>query len=280
MCTEMNGTTNEAGTAHPTSETRATASVLRQWQRWVHTSAARRATAIVLTAAVLGGGTLTACNASSITGPSSPRPSSQVVGPTGTSLTSNTLTAVVDDSDSDNWTRHEPEKRRRTQEEADADPDYTNTVETTFPVTEAVYNTCRNELVVLNGYLKSRLKTTVGPLGSLSVQLNEHKDTRGVYGEYRYEEEYWDDHDSSWKKRSRVVRYHNKEMLLDQFKVGPAGLPFQSHFNSVMHLQREGPDPFYVKQYGDDLFVHVNEIVKVGTDGVPRVKYEYRTDCR
>ncbi len=273
MFSETDTKTNQPGT-----DNQERAGALRRWQRWVRTSVARRAIAIGLTAALLGGGTLTACNASSITGPSSLGEQAMSTGP---SLTPNLLTASDDsDSDSDNWTRHEPEHRKKTQEEANADPDYTNTVETTFPVTEVVMNTCRNELVVLNGYLKSRLKTQVDPLGGMRVQLNEHKDTRGVYGEYRYEESYWDDHDNSWKKRSRVVRYHNKEMLLDQFKVGPAGLPFQSHFNSVMHLEREGPDPFYVKRYGDDLFVHVNEIVKIGTNGVPYVKYEYRTDCR
>ena len=267
--TGIETTIDESGDRRIGPRMRATASHF--WQRWIRMSRLRRAVAMTVSAAALGGVTFTACNSDSITGPSP-----AMAAPSGPS-SSGTLLSSDDDSE---YTYHQPEHKRKTQEEADADPDYTTTTETTFPVTEAVYNSCRNELVVLNGYLKSRLRIDADPLGSLRFQLREYKDTRGVYGEYTYEEDYYDDDDDSWKKRTKVVRYHNREFLLDQFKVGPADAPFRSEFISKMYLQREGPDPNYVKQYGDDLWVFVKQIMKVGTDGQVVVQHTFETECK
>ena len=269
--TGIETTIEESGDRRIGPRMRATAAHF--WDRWIRMSRLRRAAAMTVSAAALGGVTFTACNSDSITGPP-PAPGAMGSGPSA----SGTLLSSGDDDS--RYTYHEPEHKRKTQQEADADPDYTTTVETTFHVTEAVYNTCRNELVVLNGYLKSRMRLDADPLGSLRFQLREYKDTRGVYGEYRYEEDYYDDHDNSWKKRTKVVRYHNREFLLDQFKVGPAEAPFRSEFISKMYLQREGPDANYVKQYGDDLWVFVKQIMKVDTNGQLVVQHKFETECK
>jgi hypothetical protein len=229
----------------------------------------RRLTTVALVAGVVAGLSITGC--SDITGPDSERltPATKPLLHSGS--------GNFDDDDSP----HYPSKHgRKTDEEAENDPVFRESVETVFPITEAVFNPCRNELVVLNGFVKTRMRTETDLFGGLKFKLTEFKDTRGVFGTVTYEETYWDDDDDSWKKRTRVVKYRNRESLLDRFEVGPFGAPFRSEFVSKMHLEREGPDPYYVKQLGDDLFVFVRESVRIGTDGVPQIRSEFRTECK
>lgn len=276
---ETSGTEHGAANDDRRFQPRVKATALQFCDRWIRLSTARRIAAIALSAAVLGGATATACDSSAITGPAA---IDEETGLVGGSAPSGTLLSTSDDDDDSRYTYHKPEHKRKNQDEANADPDYTTTTETTFPVTEAVYNTCRNEgPIVLNGYLRSRVRIDADPLGSLRFQLREYKDTRGVYGDYTYDEDYYDDHDNSWKKRTHVVRYHNREFLLDQFKVGPAEAPFRSEFISKMHLQREGHDHRDDEMpTGDDLYVFVKQIMKIDTNGQLVVQHKFETDCK
>ena len=234
----------------------------------------RKLMTTALFAAAAAGLTVTGCRGADITGPSTenpPRASADLVG------TSDGLISSEDDEGPLVPATH----TRMTEEEAKNDPDRNNTVETTFPVTESVYNTCRGELVVLNGELRRRMRVDADPF-TLQFKLREWKDTRGVAGSATATETY--DHDGDpttpMETRTVVVRYHNKEVLIDQFTAGPAAAPFRSEFISHMHLQREGRDQFHVKQVGDDLFVFVKQIMKIDVNGQVVVKHEFRAECQ
>lgn len=251
---------------------RARETALYFWRRWVGMSVARRVMVTVVTAAAAGGTTFAACRGDDVTGP----PTSEVAH--GPQVPRTHSSGNFDDDDAPYYPSKHDKKSR---EELDDDPQFKESTEVSFPVTEAVYNSCRNELVVLSGELRVRTRTELDALGGFKFKLQEWKDTRGVFGDYTFEEDYWDDDDDSWKKRRHVVRYHNKETLLDRFEVGPFGLPFRSDFISKMHLERDGKyrkDPL-VKERGDDLFVFVRESVKIGTDGIPQIRSEFKTEC-
>jgi hypothetical protein len=252
--------------------------VRRTIAHWVAMSRTRRIIASLSVAAAIGGTTFGACRASDVTAPDF---GSKKMGTSNLASNANLIggTTSDHDSDSDNYPRHEARHDRHTDSDADADPVFRQSVETVFPVTEAVYNTCRNELVTLNGYLKQRMNLQTGPFGSTSYSLRTWKDTRGIYGEATVVETYWDEDSKSYKSRNRIVRYHNRESLLDRYDIGPFGFPMQSVFESKMRLQREGADPLRkVFGQGDDLYVFVKNRVVVDTRGT-REEQTFRTEC-
>ena len=253
--------------------------VRRTIAHWVAMSRTRRIIASLSVAAAIGGTTFGACRASEVTAPDF---GSKKMGTSNLASSSNLLpggnTSDMD-SDSDNSPRQDARHDRQTDSDAGADPTFHQSVETVFPVTEAVYNTCRNELVVLNGYLKQRMNLHTGPLAATPYSLRTWTDTRAIYGEATVPETYWDDADQSYKSRNRIVRYHNRESLLDRYDVGPFRLPIQSIFESKMRLQREGADPLRkVFGQGDDLYVFVKNRVVVDTRGA-REEQTFRTEC-
>jgi hypothetical protein len=244
---------------------------------WVAMSRARRIIASLAITAAVGGTTFGACRASDVTAPDF---GSKMTA--SKSLSSSTLLGgggTLSDTDSDNYPKHDARHDRQTDSDANADPVFRESVETVFPITEAAYNTCRNELVTLNGYLKQRTSLQTGPFGSTSYSLRSWKDTRGIYGEATVVETYWDEDSKSYKSRNRIVRYHNRESLVDRFDVGPFGFPMQSLFESRMRLQREGADPLRkVFGQGDDLYVLVRNRLVVDTRGT-REERTIRTEC-
>ncbi|MFN2563583.1 MAG: hypothetical protein ABR499_01060 [Gemmatimonadaceae bacterium] len=166
-------------------------------------------------------------------------------------------------------------------QDAENDDKFMRTVETPVPITEPVYNTCRNELVVLRGTRKTRMRLETEPLGSPKLKLEGWKDTRAIYGEAIVPEGYWDDDEQTRKKRKRIVRYHNQQTLLDKFETGPVDrLPFRSVFETRTHLRRDGADPRRrVFNAGDDLFVYVQQTVEVDQNGKVRTENVFRTEC-
>lgn len=235
---------------------RAKDKALHYWARWVRMSVARRVLVTLMTATAVGGMTFAACRGDDIAGPSSSTEQRPHLSSSGD-------------------TPHHPSKHKKmTQEEAESDPNFVSTVEVRFPVTEALYNTCRNELVVLNGELRRRLHiiSNVENL-MLKVMLQEWQHAQGVSGSAEY------DHDGDPTTPAEVVRYQNQERLLDHFSVGPAQAPFKSDFQSRMHLIREGSDPL-IPQAGDDLFVYVREMYHVDSNGHVVAKSEFRAECK
>lgn len=252
--------------------------VRRTIAHWVAMSRTRRIVASLAITAAVGGTTFGACRASDVTAPDF---GSKKMSASKSLSSSNLIggTTSDSDSDSDNYPKHDARHDRQSDSDADADPVFRQSVETVFPVTEAVYNTCRNELVTLNGYLKQRMNLQMGPQLAQSYSLRTWKDTRGIYGEATVVETYWDEDSKSYKSRNRIVRYHNRETMLDRFDVGPFGIPMQSLFESKMRLQREGADPL-AKVYGqgDDLYVFVKNRVVVSTSGT-KEEQTFRTEC-
>jgi hypothetical protein len=176
-----------------------------------------------------------------------------------------------------------------------ANPDFSTSTETTFPVTETVTNTCyNNETPVLNGTMKVREKISMDNL-TLQYKQQTWKDTRGVFATVAT---YWDDdNDASTPPKPVLVRYRNRTKTLDKFTVGPAGLPFASDQESTMLLERLSPehgmkygpyddreddddDSHYVHGQGDDLFVYAKQAVYIDQNGVVREKTVFRTECR
>jgi hypothetical protein len=176
----------------------------------------------------------------------------------------------------------ESRKAEKTDDELKDDPDFNSTTETTFPTTEAHYNTCTDELVVLNGHQKQRIQIqTEGQ--TLRFNMRVWKDLRGIAAST----DIWVDDDGNefTPRVKKTVRYHNKTRTVDEFKVGPVdGLPYESRFESVYWLQREGGWRKHGwdtrKLPGDDLFVYVIERIRVNQDGTVRQKSEFRAECR
>lgn len=252
--------------------------VRRTIAHWVAMSRARRTIASLAITAAIGGTMFGACRASDVTAPDFGS-SSKKMSASNALSSANLIGGTTSDEDSDNYPRQDARHDRQTDSDADADPVFRQSVETVFPVTEAVYNTCRNELVVLNGYLKQRTNLQTGPALAQSFSLRTWKDTRGVYGEATVPEQYWDEDSKSYKTRNRIVRYHNRESLLDRFDIGPFGLPIQSVFESKMRLERDGADPLRkVFGQGDDLYVFVRNRMVVDTRGT-REEQTFRTEC-
>jgi hypothetical protein len=250
--------------------------VRRHIASWVALSRTRRIAVSLAVAAVIGGTTFGACRASDIAGPNlkSQYPASDVSRSLG--APDSGLITSDHDSDSDAWL----EAPSRYDEVPDGDVDVT-VVATQFRVTEAVYNSCRNELAVLNGTIKTWMRLEADPLSSgMSYKLQEWQDTRGVYGTVQVEGGWGHDRDSDTppRKRLRTIRYHNKERLLDKFDVGPTRLPFRSTLETRMHLEREGADPLRHVS-GDDLFVYVKQEVKTDRYGNTRTRNVFRSEC-
>ena len=272
---------------------------------WVAMSRTRRIVASLGVAATIGGTTFGACRASDISGPNfKSRQQAQGISRTLGTSDGGLIGGSDRDSDSDSWPQAPSSHKKLDDDEARNDEKFVTATETTFPVTEAVYNTCVGEgPIVLNGYMKERMRIETDPFDAIKFQLRTWKDTRGVYGTLSYDEDYYDDNDRSWKRRDHVIRYRNRESLLDKFEAGPLGLPFQSVFETKMFLQRDGHDDghhhhgkshdghhdrddhhddrgSYRWQPGDDLFVWVKQVVKVDRNGVPRTYNEFRTECK
>jgi hypothetical protein len=228
----------------------------------------------VLTGVMVAGiaAAIVACNTSDISGPKT--------GATGISATgAGSANALISADDGPEVAAtHE----MVSDEQAANDPDFQKSTTTTFPMTEAVYNACRGELVVLNGYLKRHTAVSVSPNGDLKVFLHEWKDTRNVEGSAQKEELVDTDGNPATppEKRTTIVKYHNHDNQLNAFHAGPAGLPYWSHFLSVMHLQREGKDPLAGSAVGDDLYVFVHQIVKISKTGTPTTQDEFRAECQ
>jgi hypothetical protein len=248
--------------------------VRRHVAYWVAMSPARRVVASVLVAAAIGGTTFAACRASDVTGPNFK--SRQQAGISRSLLSGGDVVGTSDGLTSDNsdsWPMQPASSKKMTPEEAENDETFRTTPETTFPVSEAVYNPCRQELVVLNGFLRRRMRVDADPM--LRFQLREFQNTQGVSGSATY------DDDGDPTTEPKVVRYNNKEGLIDNFAVGPAQAPMRSEFLSRMHLQREGQDPAnQVKQLGDDLFVFVHEVLKIDDKGQTVAQTQFRAECQ
>ena len=241
--------------------------VRRHIAYWVAMSPARRVVASVLVAAAIGGTTFAACRAPDVTGPNF----KQQNGVSRDLISSTSDGLIAEDSDS--WPMQPASSSKMTPEEAENDETFRMTPETTFPVSEAVWNPCREELVVLNGFLRRRLRIDADPF--LRFQVREFQNTQGVSGSATY------DDDGDPTTEPKVVKYNNKEGLIDNFAVGPAQAPMRSEFLSRMHLQREGQDPAnFVKQLGDDLFVTVHEVMKIDDKGKPVAQTVFRAECQ
>lgn len=254
--------------------------VRRHIAYWVAMSPARRVVASLGVAAIIGGTTFGACRASDISGPNFK--SRQQHGISRTLGTSGGLIGDRDsDSDSDMWPKAPSSHDRDSDSDAGRDPTFTQSTQTVLPWREEVFNTCRNEgPITLYGYLKERTFLQTSMDGSMKYQLTQWKDTRGIYGTVTIQEDYYDNYDRSWKKRDRLIRYYNKETLLDKFQAGPMGVPFQTVFQTKMHLEREGADPLRkVYGQGDDLFVFFQQTVKTGRDGIPRTESKLVSEC-
>jgi hypothetical protein len=186
------------------------------------------------------------------------------------------------DDDDTEFPLVESERHEKTDDEVEADEGFRTATETTFPVTEAMYNTCVNELVVLNGTQKERMVLESDGL-TLKFKLRVFKDTRGVAATT----DVWvdDDHNEFTPRVKKTVRYHNKNRYLDEFRAGPVdGLPFRSKQESVIWLQREGGwrhDGWDTnRRFGDDLFVFFSNEVKISQSGIVREETKFRTECK
>jgi hypothetical protein len=279
--------------------------VRRHIAYWVAMSPARRVVASVLVAAAIGGTTFAACRASDVTGPNFKQQQAGISRNLVGDATGSLVGTSDHDSDSDMWPMAPSSHNKISDDEANNDERFRTSIETVFPVTEAVFNTCVAEgPIVLNGYIKERIRTESDPNDGLKFKLTSFKDTRGVFGTITYWEDYYDDNDRTWKKREHVVRYRNRESLLDKFEAGPIGMPFQSVFEAKMFLQRDGhadghhhhdnrrdgghrgdddhhdSGGSYRWQPGDDLFVFVKQVTKVGRNGEIRTQNEFRSECK
>src|SRR3712207_1601743 len=199
--------------------------VRRHIAYWVAMSPARRVVASLGVAAIVGGATFGACRASDLTGPNFKSQNQQYAnGSVSRSLTGD----LVGGDESDSWPMEPASHNRMTPEEAEKDNGFQTSVRVSLPATEALYNPCRGELVVLNGELRRQVLIDADPNGHIRFQMREWQDARSVNGSATVEEEW--DHDGNPttppEKRSRTVRYHNHEALMDKFQVGPAGAPF------------------------------------------------------
>jgi hypothetical protein len=245
------------------------------WRRWVALSAFRRAVVTLLMAGAVGGTTFAACQSSSITGPAE--------SSTGTISRHDSYDDDDHDGDDDDGligtiVNLLPSKKEISDDDALRDPDFVEATETTFPTTEAVYNVCMNESPVLNGYIKVKTKLVLDE-GTMKYKLRSWKDTRGVYATVKK----YRDHDNNalTPPEEYLVKYHNKQVYLDEFEVGPAGLPFESEQEDIIWLQREGRDDgVLATDKGDDMFVYARQKVKVSSSGHSYEKFTHKTECK
>jgi hypothetical protein len=240
-----------------------------------------RAIALAFLAA---GGTFAACSAGGITAPTQYGGGITPMERSGDLLGTGTVTKLAS------------VKVDEDEAVAMANPDFSTSTETVFPVTEAITNSCHNnETPVLNGYLKQREKLSMDDL-TLKYKLQTWKDTRGTFATAMTT---WEEDDGYGHKTTRtgIVRYRNRTTTLDKFVTGPAGLPFASDQESVMYLERLSPehgmryghdddrdddddDRGYRHGPGDDLFVYARQSVYIDQNGVAREKTVFRTECR
>ncbi|HVE77683.1 MAG TPA: hypothetical protein VNA89_02420, partial [Gemmatimonadaceae bacterium] len=164
------------------------------------------------------------------------------------------------------------------EEVASADPDYIESTHTQFETTDPVHNPCRNETPVLVGKMRVHSRLVFDGL-TLKYRLRSWKNTKDVYAEATTYEDH--DNDPLTPAEAKKVLYVNQSRELDEFDVGPAGLPFESDQESRIHLVRTreaagvlATDP------GDDLFVYARQRVRVNESGVTHEKIEFRTECK
>ncbi len=182
------------------------------------------------------------------------------------------------DEDSDAWPQVSSKHERMRPDEAEADERFVTSVETRLPIIESAYNSCRNELVMLAGTLRTRVRLQANPVASTGLNLQAWTDARGITAEAALRGDY--SVDGKREDRDRIVRYHNRGNLVDKFEVNSVGLPFQSTFEARIHLQREGADPTRaVLNAGDDLFVYVTQTVKTDQHGITQTENQFRTEC-
>lgn len=230
-------------------------------RRWIELSTARK----IAVAVLLGGGvssvTFGACNSSDITGPSA-SPAASAPKPSG-SVTGEIVELV-------------PLKSTESEAVAMANPDFTTSTKTTFPVTQVIHNPCMNETPVLNGDMKVYEKLQFNGV-TLKYEMHAWYDTRGVAATATAYHD--DDGDPATPMKEYVVRYHNKQSDFDKFIIGPAGLPFISRYDVKFHLRRED-DPRKTIVGGDDLYVFASTRFMVDGNGVTHEKTEFRSECR
>jgi hypothetical protein len=244
---------------------------------------ATKAIRVFAVAVIAAGGTFAGCSASGITAPGAESGSISPTSGAQRTLGVETVTNLV------------PLKEAEDEAVANANPDFVTTTETTFPMTEFIVNTCyNNETPILNGYMKQRETIKMDDL-TLQYKMQTWKDTRGVAANSTAY--YDDDNNPLTPARQLTVRYRNLGTTLDKFTVGPAGLPFSSDQESVIHLERLSPehgmrygmyddrvddddDRYYRHGLGDDLYVYVRVSVRVDRNGVSREKATFRTECR
>jgi len=251
---------------------RVRATAIYFWRRWVGMSVARRVVVALLTTATIGGTTFAACQSSSITGPAE----------SSAGTISRHDSYGDDDDDNDGLIGTIVNvlslKKETREEDAMLDPDFVTSTETVFPTTEVVYNVCKNEAPVLNGYIKVKTKLVLDE-GTTKYKLRSWKDTRGVFAEVK--EYYDDDYNALTPPKERIVKYQNKQVYLDEFEVGPAGLPYESEQEDVIWLQRSGNDRGVLgHDPGDDMFVFARQRVRINENGVVHEKFQYRTECK
>ncbi len=238
------------------------------WRRWVALSAFRRAVVTLLMAGAVGGTTFAACQSSSITGPaeSSAGTISRDLAGDGGSLIGGVVNLVSI-------------QREVSEEEAALDRDYIESTHTIFPTTEPVYNVCMNEAPVLNGeiHVKTRLK-----FDGLTMKytLRSWKNTHGVFATATTYQD--DDRDPTTPPKEVVVKYVNHQRYLDEFEVGPAGLPYETDQEDRIFLHRQGDDGSELSDddHGDDMLVIARQRVRINQNGIVHEKIEYRTECK
>lgn len=177
-----------------------------------------------------------------------------------------------------------------------SDPDFQTSTTTTYPVTEVAHNPCviPNEDPVLNGTETVHEKLAMDNL-TLKYKLRRWRDTRGVAATVRAP--YDDDNNPATPPRMILVRYRNLNKMLDRFEVGPAGLPFTSDQEEMIHLERLSPehgmkygpyddrtddddDSQYVHGAGDDLFVFARDFIRIDQNGVTKQQTTFRSECK
>jgi hypothetical protein len=160
--------------------------------------------------------------------------------------------------------------------QAQSDTAFRNAPVTTFPTTEAVFNTCRNESVVLNGVIQQR-EALWFDQGTQTYQMVTWKDTRGVLGEATELQD--TDHDPRTPPVPVQVTYRNRQFTLDRFDVAETGLPFTSVQISAIYLQRQSSGLTKGRAAGDDMIVYASQVISTDVNGQPTEKNTYKTFC-
>jgi hypothetical protein len=178
-----------------------------------------------------------------------------------------------------------PLKTEKTREEVEADPDFKTVSETKFPVTEAVYNVCRDELVVLNGFLRVHEKVEFNNM-TLKYRVRTWQETHGIAGSAEVFVD--DDNNEETPPVAQTVRYNNHIWTVDEFVVDSDALPFESEYKSRLMLHREGNEEEEgalaaeagAAEVGDDMYVTVTSRIRVNENGIQRQSFQFEAECR